>query len=52
MGVVPPEEQGEEVGGASWTGGEEVGPEEEGRELEGVELLLPLEHLRRSCKGQ
>ena len=44
MGVVLLGEPGEEVGGASWTEGEEVG-------LEGVELLLPLEHLRRSsCK--
>ena len=48
MGVVPPEEPAEEVGGASWMGGEEVGPEEEGLELEGVELLLPLDYLRRS----
>lgn len=51
MGVVLLGEPGEEVGGASWTEGEEVGLEEEGLELEGVELLLPLEHLRRSsCK--
>lgn len=52
VGVVRQVEPGEEVGGASWMVGEEVGLEEEGLELEEVELLLPLHLKRLWCKGQ